>query len=129
MSIRENLIGEQFVKGNMRKILQSYNLYYYPPEENFPTSKIWLYLNGKENGQPRMIKSLCFENIENHSNFILNNLFYHLYWLEKKGIDFKPSQMNIDTFRKILLDNLMIGLRAKLISKLKERAIKVLNKG
>jgi len=103
----------------MRKILQSYNIYYYPPEQGFPTSKIWIYLNGKENGQPRTIKSLCFENVENHKNFILNNMFYHLYWIEKKAADFRPSGMDIHTFRKELMNRLMTDLRNKLIEKLK----------
>jgi len=102
MSIKTDLIGKQYVKGNLN-VPQMYRMYYYPPEEHFPTDKVWLYFNRdekvfnkKKNQWEYMgIKSLCFDNIETHRKFILNNIIYHLYWLEKKGAEHKPSFMHI----------------------------------
>jgi len=122
MSIKEDLIGEQFVKGNLKDFLQSYNIFYYPPEENFPTSKVWIYLHGKEKEKPRMIRSLCFDNIEVHRRFILNNLLYHIHWLEKEGGKFKPEWMPISEYRKRLMDGVFIDLRKKLLKKLEEKS-------
>jgi len=103
MSLKTDLIGEQIVGfGGFQKILQSYQLYHYPPEVNIPTDKIRLALIGKENGNFRFIRSLYFDKIETHQRFILNNIIYHLYWLEKKGINFKPEVMPISDFRKTL---------------------------
>ena len=121
MSIKTDLIGEQIVMGNIKNFLQTYHIYYYPPEENFPTDKVWIYLDGKADGKPRTIRSLCFDNIETHRKFILNNILYHLYWLEKKGISFKPSFMQVSEFRKYLLDGLMTKLRVKSLESLKEK--------
>jgi len=125
MSIKEDLIGEQFVKGNLKNFLQTYHLYYYQPEKDFPTSKVRLSLFGKENGEPRMIRSLYFENIENHNNFIINNLLYNLYWLEKQGIDFKPDWMPVYEYRKQLLEGLLMSIRKKLIKKTGEKLQKI----
>jgi len=121
MSIKENLTGEQFVQGNLKNFLQSYHIDYYPPEANYPTDKIWLYLHGKENNEPRMIRSLCFKNPENHRKFILNNIYAQLYLLEKRGIEFKPSEIDIHTYRKRLLDALLVDLRKKILEKYKEK--------
>ena len=125
MTIRENLIGEQFVKGNSRDYLQVYNIYYYPPAEGFPTSKVWLYFNRKDKEKYLYLKSLCFENIENHRNFILNNLFYHLYWLEKQAAQFKPEWMPIGEYRLKLMDAVLSDVRKKLLAKVKERVLEV----
>jgi len=119
MSIKTNLIGKQYVKGNIKNFLQTYNLFYYPPEENFPTSKVRLSLFGEENGQPRMIRSLYFENIENHKNFILNNIIYNLYWLEKKSENYIPQVLEIGTFRMRLLDSLLSDIRKKVMDRWK----------
>ena len=122
MSIKTDLIGTQYVGGNFKDIQQTYHLYYYPPEQNFPTDKVWIYLDGlSKDNQPRTIRSLCFDNIETHRKFILNNILYHLYWLEKKGAEHKPSFMHISEFRKILLDSLMTKLRIKSLENLKEK--------
>ena len=118
-SIKVDLVGEQIVMGNIKNFLQTYHIYYYPPEQNFPTDKVWLYLDGKENGQPRTIRSLCFDNIAVHQRFILNNILYNLYWQSKKGIEFKPSYMTISEFRIELLNRLMTKLRVKSLENLK----------
>ena len=125
MSIKEDLIGKQYVKGNIKNFLQTYNLFYYPPEEGFPTSKIRLSLFGEEDGKPRMIRSLYFENVENHRNFIFNNIFYEIYWLEKQAGDFRPSWMPIGEYRLKLMDAILTDLRKKLLAKVKERALEV----
>jgi hypothetical protein len=125
MSIKENLIGKQYVKGNIKNFLQTYNLYYYPPEENFPTSKVRLSIFGEEDGKPRMIRSLYFENIENHRNFIFNNIFYQIYWLEKQAGHFRPSYMPIGEYRLKLMDAILTDLRKKLLSKLKEKSLEI----
>ena len=125
MSIKEDLIGKQYVKGNIKNFLQTYNLFYYPPEEGFPTSKIRLSLFGEEDGKPRMIRSLYFENVENHRNFIFNNIFYEIYWLEKQAGDFRPSWMPIGEYRLKLMDAILTDLRKKLLAKVKERAMMI----
>jgi len=125
MSLKENLIGEQFVKGNIKNFLQTYNIYYYPPEQNFPTDKIRLSLFGKENGEPRMIRSLYFENVENYRNFILNNIFSYIHWLEKKGIEYKPIEMSIRTFRITLLDDLLMRIRKEIPEKWQKNLQKI----
>ena len=101
-SIKIDLFKEQFVKGNMRNMLQSYHIFYYPPEQNFPTDKIWIYLHGTEKGQPRTIRSLCFENTENHRKFISNNIFANLYILEKRLMTYSDIQMTSE-YRKMSL--------------------------
>lgn len=120
-SIKTDLIGEQIVMGNIKNFLQTYHIYYYPPEAKFPTDKVWIYLDGKQNGEPRTIRSLCFDNIETHRKFILNNIIYHLYWLEKKGAQFKPTFMHISEFRKYLLAGLFKKLRVKSLESLKQK--------
>ena len=118
MSIKKDLVGEQFVKGNMR-ILQSYNIFYYPPEHNFPTDKIWIYLHGTENKKPRTIRSLCFENPENHRKFILNNIYANLYILEKRLISYSDIQMS-EEYRKRLLDGLLSEIRKDILNRWKK---------
>jgi len=128
MSIKKDLIGEQFVKGNMTKGLQVYKIYYYPPEVNFPTSKIWLYFNRKQDNKYLGIKSLCFENIENHRNFIVNNIFSQLFWLEKEGIRYKPDFMTIDKYKEKLLEGLLLDINKKISMKVKkEEKIKLMH--
>jgi len=121
MSIKINLTGEQFVQGNLKQALQVYRIFYYPPEEGYPSSKLWLYFDRKQEDKYLGIKSLCFSNIENHRNFILNNILSELYWLEQEGMKYKPSEMDIHTYRLKLLDGILIDLRKKVLTKLKER--------
>ena len=113
-------MGEQFVKGNIQKTLQIYKIYYYPPEEGFPTSKIWLYFNRKQGDKLLGTKSLCFENVENHRNFIVNNIFSQLYWLEQKGGEFKPGWMDQETYKIKLLEGILTDLRKKILAKVRE---------
>ena len=116
MSIKQNRTGEQFVPGNLDTFLQSYHIDYYPPEVNYPTDKIWLYLQGKENGKPRMIRSLCFKNPQNHTNFIINNIYAHIFQVEQRSSDSIPSTIPIEKYRMILLDGLLSEIRKKIIS-------------
>lgn len=128
-SIKIDLIGEQFVKGNMRNMLQSYNIYYYPPEQGFPIDKIWLYFHGKQNNQPRTIRSLCFENTENHRKFITNNIFYNLYILEKRLINYDDIQMTPE-YRKRLLESILLEIKKEIMNRWKkemEEKIKLTN--
>jgi len=120
MSIKENLTGEQFVLGNLKEALQIYKIYYYPPEQNYPTDKIWLYFNRKEKEKYFGIKSLCFKNTENYKKFIFNNIYSYIYWLEKKGIEYKPKEMNISTFRMALLNDLLVKIRNEIPKRWKE---------
>jgi len=121
MSLKTNLIGEQFVPGNIKNFLQIYNIYYYPPEQNFPTDKIWLYLNGKENGQPRMIRSLCFKNPENYKKFILNNIYAHIYQLVKRAEEHIPNHIEKINYQKALLNDLLIKIREEIPKRWKEK--------
>ena len=73
MSIKTKL-SELFVPGNIKNFLQICKIYYYPPEQDFPLDKVWIYFDGEENKQPRRIRSLCFKNPENHKKFIMNNI-------------------------------------------------------
>ena len=124
MSIKTDLIGKQYVKGNIRDSLQVYKIYYYPPEEGYPTSKVWLYFNREQKDKILGTKSLCFESVENHRNFILNNIIYNLYWLEKKSESYIPTILEIGTFRMRLLDNVLNDLRKKVIKRWEEQYIK-----
>jgi len=122
MSLKENLTGEQIVKGNLKQALQVYRIFYYPPEENY-SPKLWLYFDRKEKEKYLGIKSLCFSNIENHRNFILNNIYCELYWLEQVGIEYKPSEMDIHTYRLKLLEGILTDLRKKILKKIQEKCI------
>jgi len=118
MSIKTDLIGEQFVQGNLKEALQVYKIYYYPPEQEHPSSKVWLYFNRKQDKSYFGIKSLCFSNIENHRNFILNNILYHLYWLEKQLENYRPSFMDSKMYRRKLLNALINDLINKINKKI-----------
>ncbi len=109
----------------MNKGLQVYKIYYYPPEENFPTSKVWLYFNRKQGDKLLGTKSLCFENIENHRKFILNNLLYNIYILEKRSEGCIPSSIQIGTYRLRLLDAILVELRKEIIEIWKKREEKI----
>ncbi len=71
--------------GNIKNFLQICKIYYYPPEQDYPLDKVWLYFDGEENKQPRRIRSLCFKNPENHKQFIINNIYAHIYQLIKRA--------------------------------------------
>ena len=125
MSIKTNLTGEQFVPGNSKDFLQCYHIDYYPPEQDYPTDKIWLYLNGKNKDKPVMIRSLCFKNPENHRKFILNNIYAHIYQLVKRAEDHIPSHIEILRYQMELLNDLLINIRKEIPMKWKEEMIKV----
>ena len=126
-SIKEDLIGEQFVTGNIRDSVQMYKIFYYPPElPNYPSSKVWLYFNRKDGEKILGTKSLCFNNVENHRNFIINNILYHLYWLERVGSEYKPSTMDIHTFRRKLMEALLLDIRQRTEKVVKEKLEKVI---
>ena len=125
MTIKENLTGEQFVQGNLKQALQVYRIFYYPPEEGYPSSKLWLYFDRKQEGKYLGIKSLCFNNIENHRNFILNNILSHLYWLEKRSEDYLLNTVPISTYRIKFLDSILNDLRKKIMDRWKEKELKV----
>lgn len=121
MSIKQNLTGEQFVQGDTKyKILQSYHIDYYHPEQGYPTDKIWLYLHGKENNKPRMIRSLCFKNPENHRKFIMNNIYAHIYQLTKRAEEHIPSHIELIKYQMALLNDLLIKIREEIPKKFKE---------
>ena len=120
MSIKINLTGEQFVPGNIKNFLQIYKIYYYPPEKNYPTDKVWIYLDGKENGEPRMIRSLCFKNPENHRKFIFNNIYAHIYQLVKRAEYHIPSHVEIFKYQMALLNDLLIKIRKDIPGRWKE---------
>ncbi len=119
MSIKINLTGEQFVKGNMDKGLQVYKIYYYPPEQGFPTDKIWLYFNRKQDNKYLGIKSLCFENTENHRKFIVNNIFANLYILEKRLMTYSDIQMTSE-YRNRLLEALLLEIKKEIMNRWKK---------
>ena len=121
MSIKINLTGEQVVQGNMRDGLQTYKIYYYPKEVNY-IDKIWLYFNRKEGDKLLGIKSLCFSSTDQHRKFILNNLFSHLYLLEKRSEDYMPQTIEIEVYRKRLLDAVLFDLRKKIIERWKKES-------
>ena len=121
MSIKENLTGEEFVPGNLKDFLQSYHIDYYPPEANYPTDKVWIYFDGRENGKPRMIRSLCFKNPENHKKFILNNIYAHIYQLVRRAEDHIPNHVEIFKYQMALLNDLLIKIREELPKRWKER--------
>jgi len=119
MSLKTNLTGEQFVPGNNKDFLQSYHIDYYPPEQDYPTDKIWIYLNGKKNDKPMMIRSLCFKNPENHKKFILNNIYAHIYQLVKRASNLINGIEKIK-YQKALLNSLSIEINKEVLKKFKE---------
>lgn len=121
MSIKTNLTGEQFVPGNSKNFLQCYHIDYYQPEQNFPTDKVWIYLNGKEDGKPRMIRSLCFKNPENHRKFILNNIYAHIYQLVKRAENHIPNSVEIMKYKMALLNDLLIKIREEIPKRWKKQ--------
>jgi len=125
MSIKTNLTGKQYVPGNIKDFLQVYQIYYYPPEVNFPTDKIWIYFDGEEKGEPRRIKSLCFKNPENHKKFILNNIYAHIYQLVKRADNCIPNHIEIRKYQMELLNDLLMKIREEIPKKWKEDMIKV----
>lgn len=126
MPIKDDLIGDQFVNGNSKTFLQQYNLLYYHPEINYPTPKVWLYLQGKQFNEQknqyeqRHIKSLCFNNIENHRNFIVNNILYHIHWLIQIGNEFRPDWMTLEEYKIKMTDAVLLDIRIKLRNKLEQ---------
>ncbi len=125
MSIKINLTGKQYVPGNIKDFLQVYQILYYPPEQNYPLDKVWIYFDGEENGKPRTIRSLCFKNPENHKKFILNNIHAHIYQLIKRAGDLIPSGLEKIKYQEALLNHLLVEIRKEIPKKWKEQAIKV----
>jgi len=119
MSIKKDLTGKQYVPGNIKDFLQVYRILYYYPEANFPTDKIWIYLDGEENGQPRMIRSLCFKNPENHQKFIMNNIYAHIFQLIQRAGDHIP-EVQKSRYQMALLNNLLVKIRGEISKKFKE---------
>lgn len=124
MSIKQSLTGEQFVPGNIKNFLQVYQIYYYPPEQNFPTDKIWIYLDGKEDGKPRMIRSLCFKSPESHKKFILNNVYAHIYQLVKRAEKCIPNTVEITRYKMLQLNDLLNNIRNEIPKRWKEESLK-----
>jgi len=120
MSLKENLTGEQFVKRNLKEALQVYKIFYYPPEANYPTDKIWLYFNRKEKEKYFGIKSLCFSSPENHKNFILNNIYAHIYQLTKRAEEHIPD-IEIFRYKMALLNRLLMEIRKKIPERWQEK--------
>ncbi len=128
MSIKDNLTGKQYVPGNIKDFLQTYQIYYYHPEENFPLDKVWIYFDGEENKQPRRIRSLCFKNPENHKQFILNNIYAHIYQLLKRAEYQNALSNHIPKrqYQEALLTDLLIKIRPEIQKRFKEeQAIKL----
>ncbi len=129
MSIKIKL-AEQFVPGNIKNFLQICKIYYYPPEQNFPTDKIWIYFDGEENKQPRRIRSLCFKNPENHKKFILNNIHAHIYQLIKRAEYNNALSTHIPKreYQEALLNDFLIKARIEIKKKFEEERLKVLSR-
>ena len=113
MSIKIKL-AEQYIPGNIKNFLQICKIYYYPPEQNYPTDKIWIYFDGEENKQPRTIRSLCFKNPTNHEKFIMNNIHAHIYQLVKRAEDHIPNHVEIFKYQMALLNDLLIKIRKEI---------------
>ena len=121
MSVKIKL-AEQFVPGNIKNFLQIYKIYYYPPEQDFPLDKVWIYFDGEENKQPRRIRSLCFKNPENHKQFILNNIHAHIYQLLKRAEYNNALSTNIPKrkYQEALLNDLLTKIRPEIQKRFKE---------
>ena len=122
MSIKIKL-AEQFVPGNIKNFLQICKIYYYPPEQDFPLDKVWIYFDGEENKQPRRIRSLCFKNPENHKKFIFNNIHAHIYQLVKRAEEHIPNHVEVLKYQMALLNDLLIKIREEIPRKWKEEKI------
>ena len=120
MSIKIKL-AEQYVPGNIKNFLQICKIYYYPPEQDFPLDKVWIYFDGEENKQPRRIRSLCFKNPENHKQFILNNIYAHIYQLLKRAADVIP-EVQKSRYQNALLDDFLMKARKEIKNKFKDQA-------
>ncbi|KKL06130.1 hypothetical protein LCGC14_2599120, partial [marine sediment metagenome] len=107
--------------------LQICKIYYYPPEQDFPLDKVWLYFDGEENKQPRTIRSLCFKNPENHKQFIINNIYAHIYQLIKRAEYNNALSNHIPTrqYQEALLIDLLTKIRVEIKKKFQEEMIKV----
>ena len=121
MSIKTNL-SELFVPGNIKNFLQICKIYYYPPEKDYPLDKVWIYFDGEENKQPRRIRSLCFKNPENHKQFIINNIYAHIYQLIQRAEYNNALSSSIPKrrYQEALLDDLLTKTRAEMQKKFKE---------
>jgi len=124
MSIKTKL-SELCIPGNIKNFLQICKIYYYPPEQNFPTDKVWIYIDGEENGKPRNIRSLCFKNPENHKKFIMNNIYAHIYQLIKRAEDLIPSGVEKIKYQEALLNHLLIEIRKEIPKKWEEEYVKI----
>ena len=116
MSIKTKL-SELYVPGNIKNFVQICKIYYYPPEQEYPTDKIWLYFDGEEKGEKRRIKSLCFKNPENHKKFIINNIYAHIYQLIKRAGDRIPNHIEKIKYQKALLDDLLIKAKKETLKR------------
>jgi hypothetical protein len=112
-----NLTGKQYVPGNIKDFLQLYQIYYYKPIPGFPTDKIWIFIDGEEKGEPRMIRSLCFKNPTNHKKFITNNIYAHIYQLIKRAENNIPNTLELISYKKRLLDDLLIEIKKEILEK------------
>lgn len=121
MSIKKKL-SELCIPGNIKNFLQICKIYYYPPEQNFPLDKVWIYFDGEENKQPRRIRSLCFKNPENHKQFIINNIQAHIYQLLKRAEYQNALSNHIPKreYQDALLSHLLIEIREEIKKKFKE---------
>ena len=121
MSIKTKL-SELFIPGNIKNFLQICKIYYYPPEQDYPLDKVWLYFDGEENKQPRRIRSLCFKNPENHKQFIINNIYAHIYQLIKRAEYNNALSTNIPKrqYQEALLNDLLTKIRIEIQKKFKE---------
>jgi len=121
MSIKIKL-AEQYVPGNIKNFLQICKIYYYPPEQDYPLDKVWIYLDGEENKEPRRIRSLCFKNPENHKKFILNNIYAHIYQLLQRAEYQNALSINIPKrkYQIALLDDLLTKTRKEMLTRFEE---------
>ena len=127
MSRTIDLTGKQYVPGNIKDFLQTYRILYYYPEVDFPTDKIWIYLDGVKEGKPQRIRSLCFKNPENHKKFIMNNIHAHIYQLLQRAEYQNVLSISIPKikYQEALLSDLLIKIRTKIPLMWKEQMLKL----